>query len=130
MSMVIGIWIALAGVLSVLAGLSGSRRVRRLRRVGVKAWAVSVPRPLADEEGRVMLQYTLADGRVLEKLTPATSGKKAALPPGERVLIWYDPADPFDILIYGRERRAPDAVFVIAGAAFILAGAGIAWFAT
>jgi len=129
MSIVIGIWIALAGGLSVLAGLSGLRRVRRLRRNGVKTWAISVPRPLADEEGRVALQYTLADGRVPEKLTPATTGKQAALSPGQSVLIWYDPADPLDILVYGRERRAPDLVFVMAGAAFMLAGTGIACFA-
>ena len=72
------------------------------------------------------MQYTLADGRVLEKLAPAATSKALRL--GQSVLIWYDPADPFDILVYGREGRASDLVFVAAGAAFMLAGAGIAVF--
>jgi hypothetical protein len=129
MSIAVGIWIALAGGLLMLVGLAGLRRVRRLRRDGVKAWAVSVPRPLVGEEGRVALQYTLTDGRVLEKLAHATAGKKAALRPGQSVLIWYDPADPLDILVHGREKRVTDRVFVIAGVIFILVGAGIAGFA-
>jgi hypothetical protein len=125
MSIAIGIWIALAGFVSVVVGLSGLRRVRRLRRDGVKAWAVGVPMPLADEEGRVALQYTLADGRVIEKLTPAATGK-AALRPGQSVLVWYDPADPLDVLVHGRDRRVQDLVFAVTGAVFLLGGLAMA----
>ena len=128
MSIAIGIWIALAGALSVVVGLSGLRRVRRLRRDGVKAWAVGVPMPLADQEARVALQYTLADGRVVEKLAPAATGKKTALRPGQSVLVWYDPDDPLDILVYGRDRRGRDLVFAIGGAVFMLAGLAMAVF--
>jgi hypothetical protein len=41
------------------------------------------------------------------------------------VLIWYDPADPQDVLVRGREGRAMDLGFVIAGAALVAAGAVI-----
>jgi hypothetical protein len=48
------------------------------------------------------------------------------LRPGQKVLVWYDPDDPQDVLVYGREGRVADLVFVIAGALFIALGAGIA----
>jgi hypothetical protein len=120
MATALGIWIRLAGVLPVLVGLAGMRRVRRLREEGVKAWAVAVPGPPRDGERRPALQYTLPDGRVLEK--PA-SGKTAALSPGRSVLIWYDPADPQGVLIYGHQGRASDLAFIIVGAALILGAA-------
>jgi hypothetical protein len=118
MATVLGIWIALAGVPSALAGLTGMRRVRRLRQDGVRAWATVVLHS-ADGERQVALRYTLPDGEVLEK--PAT-GKAKALLPGERVLIWYDQADPLDVLVHGREKKAADLVFVIAGVALVAAG--------
>ena len=129
MSAIVGIWFAVAGLPAILAGLAGMHRVRRLRRGGVKAWAVAVPEPAADGNRRVGLQYTLADGNVLDRLAPATVRKTAALRPGQQVLIWYDPADPLDVLVYGREGRLSDLMFVLAGAAFMLAGVAIAVFA-
>ncbi len=146
MPTIIGIWIALPGVLAVLAGLTGIGRVRRLRRSGVKAWAMAVPESLAMPEfaavpesavgperaaagdRRMALQYTLPDGLVLERHAPATR-KSGALRPGQQVLIWYDPADPLDILVYGREGRLSNLMFVLVGAAFVLLGAAIAVFA-
>jgi uncharacterized protein DUF3592 len=122
MTTVLGIWFALAGVISAIVGLAGKRRIRRLRREGVQAWAVVVPSHPADGEREVALQYTLSDGRVLEKYSAERTG---ALLPGERVLIWYDPADPQDVLVRGREGRTSDLVFVIAGAALLAAGAVI-----
>jgi hypothetical protein len=119
MATVLGIWIGLAGVLPALAGISGLRRVRRLRRHGVQAWAVATPLPPADGQG-LALRYTLPDGRALEKITGARS---AAVLPGERVLLWYDPADPMDVLIQGRRGRASDLAFLLTGAAFAVAGA-------
>ena len=44
------------------------------------------------------------------------------------MLVWYDPADPLDILVYGREGRASNLTFAIAGAVLMLAGVGIAAF--
>ena len=45
MSILIGVWFAVAGGLAVLAGLTGMRRVRRLRRNGVATWAATVEPP-------------------------------------------------------------------------------------
>jgi hypothetical protein len=38
------------------------------------------------------------------------------------VLIWYDQADPLDVLVHGLEKKAADLVFVIAGVALVAAG--------
>lgn len=133
MPTVVGIWVALAGGLAAVAGLSGFRRTRRLRGSGMKVWALAVRQPAAVDEQpglprRPLLQYTLADGRVLETLAPRTARKAGALRPGQKVLVWYDRADPADILVYGREGRVSDAAFMITGALFILVGACIAMF--
>ena len=128
---VIGVWFALAGGLAALAGLTAMRRARRLRRGGSPVWALALPRSVSvDEEeagspGRTMIQYTLADGRVVERPSPGSARKAAMLRPGEKVLVWYDPDDPQDVLVYGREGRAADLAFVIAGALFIMLGVGI-----
>jgi hypothetical protein len=131
MLIVIGIWFALAGGLAALTGLTAMRRARRLRRGGSPVWAVALPRPVAvDEEaggspGRTVIQYTLADGRVMERLSPGSGRKAAMLRPGQKVLVWYDPKDPQDVLVYGREGRAADLAFVVAGTLFIMLGVGI-----
>jgi hypothetical protein len=132
MLIVIGVWFALAGGVAALAGLTGMRRARRLRRGGSPVWAVALPGPVPVEEGpggspgRTVIQYTLADGRVVERVSPGAARKASMLRPGEKVLVWYDPDDPQDVLVYGREGRAADLAFVIAGALFITLGAGIA----
>jgi len=122
MATVVGLWLALSGVVPALAGLAGLRRVRRLRRRGVQVWAAAVPDSAPGGERETALQYLLPDGRTVEKLG---TGKTAALLPGERVLIWYDPADPLDILIQGRDGRVSDLVFLVIGAALVAAGAVI-----
>jgi hypothetical protein len=126
MATVVGIWLALSGVVPVLAGLAGLRRVRRLRRDGVQAWAAAVPDSSPGRERGTALQYRLSDGRTIEKLG---AGKTAGLIPGERLLIWYDPADPVDILIQGHDGRRSDLAFVITGVALVGAGALIGIFA-
>jgi len=131
MLIVIGIWFALAGGLAALAGLTAMRRARRLRRGGSPVWAVALPRPVsaAEEAGgspsRTMIQYTLTDGRVVERPSPGSARKAAMLRPGQKVLVWYDPDDPQDVLVYGREGRVADLAFVIVGALFIVFGLGI-----
>jgi hypothetical protein len=72
-----------------------------------------------------VIQYTLADGRVVERLSPGSARKAAMLRPGQKVLVWYDPEDPEDVLVYGREGRAADLAFVVAGVLFIMLGVGI-----
>lgn len=118
---------AVTGVPALLVGLFARRRTRQLRRDGVRVWAIAMYRP-RDEGGRlVTLQYRLPDGRVVEEFAP-TRARRGAPPllPGNRVLIWYDPADPAEILVYGREGRASDLAFVVVGAILTLAGTVIA----
>ena len=131
MLILFGIWVAVAGGVAALAGLSGLHRVRRLRRDGVTAWALAVPEPAlaggeaADPDGRLMLQYTLADGRVVERIGPAPRRRSGPPHPGDKVLIWYDPADPDDVLVYGHWGRTSDRVFLTVGLLLIVAGTAI-----
>lgn len=132
MLIVFGIWVAVAGGIAALAGLAGLHRVRRLRRDGVTAWALAMPGPApaggepADPDGRLRLRYTLADGRVVERPGPVPGRKSGSPRPGEKILIWYDPADPADVLVYGRWGRAVDRAFLTAGLLLIVAGLVIA----
>ena len=122
-----GVCLALAGGLAALAGLTGMSRARRLRRRGSPVWAVVLPPPVSADEGpgRTMIQYALADGRVVERVSPGSARRARMLRPGQKVLVWYDPEDPQDVLVYGREGRASDLAFVMAGALFIMLGAGV-----
>jgi hypothetical protein len=93
MSILIGGWFAVAGPLALLAGLSGMRRARHLRRDGVSAWAMAVAPPVAAGEPpqgssrRTLIQYALADGRVVERISPEPARKAASLRPGQKVLV-------------------------------------------
>ncbi len=42
------------------------------------------------------------------------------------MLVWYDPGDPQDILVYGREGRLADRAFLATGLIFVLIGTWIA----
>ena len=128
MLILFGIWVAVAGGIAALAGLSGLHRVRRLRRDGVTAWALAVPEPAlaggeaADPDPRLRLQYSLADGRVIERIGPAPRRRSGTPRPGDKVLIWYDPADPDDVLVYGRWGRTADRAFLTVGLLLIVVG--------
>jgi hypothetical protein len=134
MRIMIGILLAAPGALAVLAGACAMRRVRRLRRAGVATWARTVAAPpsgdwqSAGTPRRLVLQYALADGRTFERLMLARAGRRAALEPGQRVLVWYDPEDPSDVLVYGRWGRATDRAFVAAGMLFVFTGGWVALF--
>ncbi len=134
MLIIIGVWLALAGAVAALAGLSGQRRARRLRRVGATAWAVAVPAPAPagdNSDGgarRTLIQYALPDGRVVEQASPEWGGRGEPLRPGQKVLVWYDPADPRDVLAYGREGRLADRAFVAVGLLMVVVGVSIAGF--
>jgi len=73
-----------------------------------------------------VLQYALADGRMVERPAPAAGRKPVPAEPGRTVLIWYDPADPDDVLVYGRWGRAVDRAFLATGILFILLGVAVA----
>ena len=54
-------------------------------------------------------------------------GASRATPrPGDKVLIWYDPADPDDVLVYGHWGRTSDRVFLSIGLLLIVVGTVIA----
>jgi hypothetical protein len=95
---------------------------------------MAVPPPVSAGEQpggsprRTLIQYALADGRVVERISPEPARRAAHLHPGQKVLVWYDPEDPQDVLVYGREGRLADRAFVAVGVLFILAGTGLAAF--
>ncbi len=134
MTILVGILLALPGGLAALAGLSGMRRTHRLRREGVSAWAMAITPPASaggqpgESPHRTLIQYQLADGQVIERISPQPVRKAASLRPGQKVLIWYDPEDPQEVLVYGREWRLGDRAFVVVGVLFMLIGSWIAAF--
>lgn len=78
-----------SGSVALLTGIAGLRGIHRLRRVGVEVWA---------------LQYETRDGRVMEVGSPAPASKRHPLADGSLVLVRYDPDDPRELLLQGRER--------------------------
>lgn len=126
MAVALGILLALVGGIAVLAGVTAARRTERLRSHGQTAWAMVVAASAdgSGEEppGQVLLQYRLPGGTVMER--PATR-----LAPGGTVLVWYDPADPDDVLVFGRDGRVANALFATVGIAFILLGAAFLGYA-
>jgi hypothetical protein len=132
MSVVIGVWFILSGLVAVLPWLGGVSRRHRLRGAGLTAWATVVPAvPGPGEDGplparRVSVQFTLDDGRIIERPGPRSGRKSSALNPGQKVLVWYDPADPGDILVYGRDGRASDEVFLVIGLVLLTIGLVVA----
>jgi hypothetical protein len=124
MAVALGILLAVVGGIAALAGFTAERRADRLRSSGHTAWATVVAAPADDSgdgpEGRVLLQYRVQDA-VIER--PASG-----LAPGGTVLVWYDPADPGEILVFGRDGRLSNAAFATVGILFILGGAAIGGF--
>jgi hypothetical protein len=135
MSVIYGVWFAFAGAVAALAGLSAMHRKRRLRRSGLTAWAMVVASPVdpdaprRDQPLRISVQFDLPDGRVIERTCAESGGNSPTLIPGQRVLVWYDPADPGEVLVYGRGRKRADQAFLAAGVVSVMLGAGIAVFA-
>jgi hypothetical protein len=119
-----GVIVVLGGALAALAGATGLARIRRLRRHGLTAWATIVPALHGDDEPeRILVQFALADGRVIERPSGRPSGRLSL---GQKVLIWYDPADPDDVVTYGRTGWRLDWAFLTAGLLLIAIGLVIA----
>jgi hypothetical protein len=130
-SIVIGIWFAVAGGVALLAGVTAMRRADRLRLRGVPAWATVVARTDRTEDfvqERTLIRFPLADGRQIELTRPVPVRRDRRLIPGEKVRVWYDRKDPGDVLVSGFDKHYADWAFAITGALLILAGTGIARF--
>ncbi len=136
MTVGIGLLLAVVGGVAALAGLTARARVRRLRRSGESAWAMVVPSPVSpvspgepasDPPRRNLIQYPLTDGRVIERLCPQPLRKAAGPKAGQKVLVWYDPADPADVLVNGWDGRYSDRVLLLAGLCFIVFGMALAF---
>ena len=124
--LVYGVWLALAGGIAMVAGLAATRRRRRLQSGGVMTWAMILPTPSdAGDAGRtaaVSVQFALQDGRVIERSQGRLARRTAPLRPGDRVLVWYDPADPSDVVVYGSDGRWSDRAFLVGGALLLAVG--------
>ncbi|MFH8385662.1 DUF3592 domain-containing protein [Kitasatospora sp. NPDC018058] len=116
---------ALGGVVAYLAGVVGLRELRRLRRVGVPVRALVRARVPAPEDRalppRPLLQFETEDGRVVEVFSPVPSTARHPLPDGGYVPVRYDPADPRQVLVDGRERVRVEYGFVTLGLLMLLA---------
>jgi hypothetical protein len=127
MPVVIGLFFAFPGFVATLAGLTARSRVRRLRRAGRTAWAMVVPGPRDSESPRrTLIQYPLEDGRVIERLCPQPIRKAHAPAAGQKVLVWYDPADPTDALVNGWDGRYGNLAFLAVGVFFLAVGISMA----
>jgi hypothetical protein len=133
MAVVVGFVLVFAGGVAALAGAAARSRVRRLRRSGRPAWAMVVPSPLSADEPatgsarRNLIQFPLADGRVIERLCPRPFLKAASPAVGQTVPVWYDPADPTDVLVNGWDGRFGNRAFLALGLCFIVFGMAIAF---
>lgn len=78
----------------------------------------------ADAPRRNLIQYPLEDGRVIERLCPRPIRKATAPSAGQRVLVWYDPAD---VLVNGWDGRFGDLAFLAVGVFFLVVGMSIAF---
>jgi Protein of unknown function (DUF3592) len=126
-----GLWCALAGAVALLAGVTARRRAGRLRQRGIAAWATVFAAARTGDEfsppgTETMIRYSLPDGRVSEQRCPPGIRRSNRLLPGEKVRVWYNPADPGDVLVSSRDGRYSDRTFAIAGIMLILAGVWIA----
>ena len=130
--LVYGVWLALAGGIAMVAGLAASLRRRRLQRNGVAVRAMILPTPSdAADAGRtaaVSIQFALEDGRVIERGHGPQGRRPARLRPGDRVLVWYDPADPTDVVVYGSDGRWSDRAFLVSGVVLFAVGVVLAGF--
>ncbi len=112
------------GLVALLAGAYGLRQTRRITAVGETVTALVKPPPQGAE--RPLLQFETLDGRVMEVSSPVPPGRRLPLRTGTEVRIAYDPADPRDVVLPGRDRVRLDQGFVAAGAVLVVLGVVLA----
>ncbi|MEU6170119.1 DUF3592 domain-containing protein [Streptomyces tanashiensis] len=117
-------FLGLGGAFAHLVGALGLSRIHRLRREGVTVPALVRYRAPGEEDAasprRPLLQFATLDGRVVEVVSPVPPSRTHPLVDGGEVSITYDPADPSQILVDGRERRGVEYAFLGCGAAVAL----------
>lgn len=111
---VTGVFLGVGGVVAYLAGIVGMGQTRRIRHDGRRVRALVRLRPGAT---RPLLQFTTDDEHelVMEVYGPA------GLRDGSEVWLRYDPADPREVVVEGREGRGRERVFVALGVVAVLA---------
>jgi hypothetical protein len=121
------LFLGFGGFVAYLAGVVALAQTRRLRRVGIPVQALVKHRPAVrgDTSGRSgpLLQFATESGGVMEVFSPAGSTRSRPLVDGHQVLIAYDPDDPRQVVLPGRERRAVDYAFVGLGVCLMLTAA-------
>ncbi len=123
MSVEIGLILVAVGLLAAVVGLTSHRNAQQLRDFGRSAWGLVIAPPPDDEPPETaVIRYALPDGRVLERSCRQPARKSRALRTGERVRIWYDIANPGEILVQRRDGHVSDRAFFAAGLAVMLLG--------
>lgn len=119
----LGAVILLGGALSLIAGVLDRRRIRRIRADGETAWATIVGAPRHPEYEpsayRPLLRFDTADGRPVEVFSPLPPSRRRPLTEGRKILVYFDPADPTQVVLHGSRDRA-DLAFIGLGAVAIL----------
>jgi hypothetical protein len=115
---------AFGGIFAVLVGAYGLRQARRVSETGVRVQALVKRHPgEAREESaplRPLLQFVTEDDRVMEVVCPVPSTRRRPFSDGDNVHVAYDPADPRNVVVHGRERLGPDRAFIAGGALVVL----------
>ncbi|MFD7751658.1 DUF3592 domain-containing protein [Streptomyces sp. NPDC059757] len=56
----------------------------------------------------------------MEVVCPVPSTRRQPFSDGDNVHVSYDPADPRNVVVHGRERLGPERVFIAGGALVVL----------
>jgi hypothetical protein len=64
---------------------------------------------------------------VIEQFCPRPLRNASAPRVGQQVPVWYNPADPSDVLVNGWDGRYSDLAFLAVGVFFIVLGLGVAF---
>jgi Protein of unknown function (DUF3592) len=126
MSIEIAIWLVGVGAFAAIVGLTSLRQAQRLRDSGHSAWGLVIAPPAgrdSEPPAVALIQYALPDGRVLEHNCRQPGRRSSAFRLGEKVLLWYDPANPAEVLVHRRDGHRSDWTFFAIGTLVILLGA-------
>ncbi|MFE6844486.1 DUF3592 domain-containing protein [Streptomyces sp. NPDC057686] len=77
-------------------------------------WSAARSRP------SVLLQFVTEDDRLKEVTSPVHSSRRRPLHDGDDILVTYDPADPRNVVVHGRERSGLERAFAVGGAMVVL----------